>query len=219
MGRKRTRARKFIYLCAAGLIFSLLCGCASFLDKKKPEWKEEPVQKEKLQRENLPKESLPPESLPKESVPKESLPPERLPKESLLKEKPSKKESPKISEHLLLARKLLEQRDFEGSLKENQKVLSVSGQNSPADEAVFNMGVIYAHFGNPKKDYSKSIGYFKKLLKEYPQSPFIEQARVWAGILQENEKLSQTIQKLNQVIEESKDVDIQIEEKKREKAK
>ncbi|MGZ3604822.1 MAG: hypothetical protein ACXU9P_07665 [Thermodesulfobacteriota bacterium] len=47
----------------------------------------------------------------------------------------------------------------------------------------------------------------------------MEQAKIWTGILQENEKLSQTIQKLNQVIEESKDVDIQIEEKKREKAK
>ncbi len=215
MGRKRTRARKFIYFCAAGLIFSLLLGCASIFEKEKPEWKEEPVQKkENLPQESLSKESLPDEIVPKESLPKESLPQEKLSKGNLTKEKP-----PKISEDLLRARKLFEQRDFEGSLKENQKVLSASGQNSPADEAVFNMGLIYAHSGNPKKDYSKSIGYFKKLIKEYPQSPFMEQARVWAGILQENEKLSQTIQKLNQVIEESKDVDIQIEEKKREKAK
>jgi len=42
---------------------------------------------------------------------------------------------------------------------------------------------------------------------------------IWVRILQESEKLSQTIQKLNQVIEESKQVDIEIEEKKREKAK
>jgi len=56
-------------------------------------------------------------------------------------------------------------------------------------------------------------------VKEYPQSPFAEQAKVWTGILRENEKFSQTIQKLNQVIEEFKQVDIEVEERKREKAK
>ena len=141
-------------------------------------------------------------------------------KEKVQEDNGQKKETLKISsEHLFRARKLLEQRDYDGSLKENQEILSLSGQNSPGDEALFNMGLIYAHFGNPKKDYGKSIVFFKKLMKDYPQSPFAEQAGIWARILQETEKLSQTIQKLNQVIEESKQVDIEIEEKKREKAK
>lgn len=124
-----------------------------------------------------------------------------------------------LSEHLLRARKLLEQRDYDGSFKENQKVLFLAGQNPPGDEALFNLGVIYAHAGNPKKDYGKSIVFFKKLTKDYPQSPYAGQARVWTRVLEENEKLRQTIQKLNQVIEESKQVDIEIEEKKREKGK
>lgn len=139
----------------------------------------------------------------------------KVPKESL----PKKEETPILSKHLLRARTLLEERDYEGSFKENQEILSLSGQSPPGDEALFNMGLIYAHFGNPKKDYGKSIGFFRKLMKEYPQSPFAEQAKMWTGILRENEKLSQTIQKLNQVIEESKQVDIEVEEKKREKAK
>jgi len=138
-----------------------------------------------------------------------------VPKESL----PKREETSAASEHLLRARKLLEGRDYEGSLKENQEILSLSGQNPPGDEAIFNMGLIYAHFGNPKKDYNKSIGFFRRLVKEYPQSPFAEQAKVWTGILRENEKFSQTIQKLNQVIEEFKQVDIEVEERKREKAK
>ncbi len=198
MGRKRTRAREFIFLCIAGLIFFPFLGCASFIEKDKTiekdkaEWKGEEVRKEKLQQGDLQKE-----------------------------------ESTKIlSAHLVSAKRLFEQRDFEGSLKENQKILSLSNQNSPADEALFNMGLIYAHFGNPKKDYIKSIGFFRRLMREYPQSPLVEQARIWSGILQESDRLSQTIQKLsqtiqnlNQVIEESKHVDIEIEEKKREKAK
>jgi tetratricopeptide (TPR) repeat protein len=122
-------------------------------------------------------------------------------------------------QYLDRGKELLAQGDFEGALKQNQKVLSLSGNNPPGDEALFNMGLIYAHSGNPKKDYGKSIGFFKKLTKDYPQSPFVEQVRIWTGVLQENEKLNQTIQKLNQVIEGSKQVDIEIEEKKREKAK
>jgi tetratricopeptide (TPR) repeat protein len=121
--------------------------------------------------------------------------------------KKSKQENIKIEnreealEFSLRSQKLLAQGNYEGALKENQRILSLSGQNPPGDEALFNMGLIYAHFGNPKKDYSKSIVFFKKLIKDYPQSPFVEQARMWTGTLQEYEKLSQTIQKLNQVIE------------------
>ncbi len=124
-----------------------------------------------------------------------------------------------LSEHLVRARKLFEQRDYDGSIKENQKILSLAGQAPPADEALFNLGLIYTHPGNPRKDYGKSVGFFRKLAKDYPQSPLAVQARIWAGVLLENEKMSQTIQKLNQVIEESKQVDIEIEEKKREKGK
>ena len=138
-----------------------------------------------------------------------------VPKESLAK----RDETSPASGHLLRARKLLEQRDYDGSLKESQLILSLFGPNPPGDEALFSMGLIYAHFGNPKKDYGKSIAFLNKLVKDYPQSPFAEQARIWVRVLQENEKLGQTIQKLNQVIEESKQVDIEIEEKKREKAK
>jgi len=176
MGRERTRAREYIYLCIAGLIFLALLGCGVLNEKQKVE-----VKKDESQR-----------------------------KEEALKI---------LSEHLLRARKLLEQRDYDGSLKENQKVLSLSGKNPPGDEALFNIGLIYAHFGNPRRDYGKALLSFNKLMKDFPQSPFVEQARIWVGMLQENQKLNQTIQKLNQVLEESKQVDIEIEERKREKAK
>ncbi|MBS3907071.1 MAG: hypothetical protein KGZ49_08550 [Syntrophaceae bacterium] len=124
-----------------------------------------------------------------------------------------------ISESILWAKILLERKDYDGALKESQKVFDLSGKNPPGDEALFNMGLIYAHSGNPKKDYGKSLVFFKRMTTDYPQSPLAEQARIWIGMLQENEKLNQMIQKLNRVIEESKKVDIEIEEKKREKAK
>jgi len=136
------------------------------------------------------------------------------------KEEAQKEETPKIIlDPLVHAKRLLEQRDFEGASKETQTVLSLSGRNPPGDEALFNLGLIYAHFGNPQKDYGKSIAFFKKLIKDYPQSSWSEQAKIWTVVLQENEKLNQTVENLNQVIEKSKRVDIEIEEKKREHSK
>ena len=118
---------------------------------------------------------------------------------------------------------LLAQGDFDQALKENERLLA---SRSMEDEALFNMGVIYIHFGNPKRDHLKSLGFFRKLIKEHPQSPWSDQAKVWSGILQDyekllqdNEKLHQEIEKLRQMIEKSKQVDIEIEEKKREKTR
>lgn len=123
------------------------------------------------------------------------------------------------SESLSLAKTLLERSDFDGAFREYQKVLTSSGTNPPADEALFHMGIIMAHFGNPKRDYGKSLTYFRRLVKDHPQSSRAEQARLWIGVLQENEKLNQTVLKLQQTLEETKKVDIEIEEKKKEKVK
>lgn len=137
----------------------------------------------------------------------------------------SKQENMKIEESeggrefLLRSQKLVAQGNYEAALKENQRGFSLSGKNPPGDEALFNIGLIYAHSGNPKKDYGKAILFFNKLTKDCPQSPWVEQARIWTAVLQENEKLKQSIENLNQVMEKSKQVDIEIEEKKREKAK
>jgi len=105
------------------------------------------------------------------------------------------------SEHLLRAKELLIKQDYEGSLEENQKVLSISENKPPADEALFNMGLIYSHHGYQKRDYKKSLTFYKRLIKDFPASPLVEQAKIWIGVLE--------------VIEKIKQVDIEIEEKKK----
>lgn len=124
----------------------------------------------------------------------------------------------KAREPFLLSEKLLAEGNYEGALMENQRILSLSGQNPPADEALFNLGVIHSNPGYPKRDITKSLALFKRLMKDHPRSPWVEQAKTWVAVLQENEKLSHSIEELNRVIEKSKQVDIEIEEKKREKA-
>lgn len=104
--------------------------------------------------------------------------------------------------HLIRSQGLLAGGDYEKALEENQKVLSLYDKIPASDAALFNMGLIYAHDGNPGKDYKKSLGFFKKLIKEFPQSPLVEQAKIWVSVLD--------------VIEKSKQVDIEIGKKKKE---
>jgi tetratricopeptide (TPR) repeat protein len=114
-------------------------------------------------------------------------------------------------ENLIRSHKFLAQGNYERAVIENQKVLSLPDPRPPKDEALFNLGLIYAHSRNPQKDIEKSLEYFRRLIKQYPRSPFVEQARTWVGILEENEELNYLIQKLKQV-------DIDIEEMKRKKS-
>jgi tetratricopeptide (TPR) repeat protein len=115
-------------------------------------------------------------------------------------------------DHFQRAKRFFDQGNYEASLEENQRVLLFTGKNIPKDRALFQMGLIYIQTGNPKRDPEKSLSFFQRLLKEYPQSPWKDEAKTWVAMIQENLKL-------NQMIEKSKEVDIAIEEKKREKGR
>ncbi len=117
-----------------------------------------------------------------------------------------------ILEALGRSQRLLAQGNFEGSMVAAERVLALSLRRPPGDEGLFILGLIYVHPGNSKKDYEKSLDCFRRLVKEYPKSFWSEQAKIWIEALQENERL-------NDVIQKSKQVDLEIEEKKREKAK
>ena len=145
MGRKRSRAWKYLYLCIAGFIVFSLWGCASL-----HEFKIKKESQEKIQR----------------------------------------------------AGELLKQGDYDGYLIINEDLHALFPDRPPGDEALFNIGLVYSHKNNPEKNYKKSLQMFKKLVHDFPQSDYIEEARIWIGLLE--------------VIEKSKQADIEIEEKKKE---
>ncbi len=131
-----------------------------------------------------------------------------------------------VHRHLAQARKLFSEGKYEAALEENEKALSLSGNGSPGDQALYNMGLIYANPGNSKRDYVKSIAFFRRLIKEYGQSARAELAKIWVQLIQDSENakrvaatLTQENDKLKRMIEESRKVDIEIEEKKREQAR
>jgi hypothetical protein len=129
-------------------------------------------------------------------------------------------------EHLALGRHFLARGEYGNALKENERVLSLAGRNTPVAEALFYVGLIHALPANPARNYGKSVVAFKRLIKEYPGSFLIEQAKAIVELLQENDnlirrvdRLNNTVDRLNNTIDELKKVDIDVDQKKAEHAK
>jgi tetratricopeptide (TPR) repeat protein len=153
-----------------------------------------------------------------------------LPSCSVLKDWSDQRE---IHASMLQGQALLERGDFEGSLRQYQKVLSLAGADPPADGATFAIGLIYAHPQNPQKNNEKALGSFTRVIDGHPYSSWVEQAKIWTGVLREIEKSRheierakevieksrQEVERARQIIEKSKQVDIEIEQKRRERGR
>ena len=103
---------------------------------------------------------------------------------------------------LIRSKDAIARSDFKEALNANKKILSLSNTSLKKDKALYNIALIYAHYDNPDRSYQKTLLYFSRLIKEYPDSPYREEARVWSSVIR--------------IIEQSKQVDIEIEKKKKE---
>lgn len=90
-----------------------------------------------------------------------------------------------------LPRKVVENHNFEEAVRKNLLILEQAGQQHPADEALYNLGLIYAHIDNPAKDFKKSQIYFHVLAKQFPDSALAEEAQIWLGLFETIEKMQQ----------------------------
>ena len=104
--------------------------------------------------------------------------------------------------HLQRSEELLAQGAYEKALRENQEILSMDGKTIPDDKALFNMGLIYAHYENPEKDFAKSKEFFHNLIDKYPRSPLVEQAKMWVDTLGCVEREKQASVALGKKLEE-----------------
>lgn len=105
--------------------------------------------------------------------------------------------------HLQQVQERIDNGDFDAAVRVYQSDLARPARDREGrpDEALFNLGLLYAHYANPKKDFQKALGSFTRLVKEYPRSPLAGEAGIWASVLENMEK--------------SKRVDIEIEEMKK----
>jgi hypothetical protein len=110
--------------------------------------------------------------------------------------------------------------------QEDQKNHRASANMPPTAEVLFNTGLSYADPRDPRKDHNRSVTAFKKLIQTHPKSVWADRSHVLLDILQENARLrkqstdsQQENARLKQIIEQSINVDIEIEQKKRESIK
>jgi len=186
MGGKRSSSRQHLFLCLA--LLTSLWGCG-------------------LARREIPRQSAvvepqkPPEVI---VLPAPEPPPEEEPPEPVVISQ-EEQERRNAQQYLQQSQTLLGKGDYDGSLRQSQRVLTLAKNQEPADEALFNMALVYADPNNPKKDNRRAISLFNRVLKEYPESRWREQAKIWVGVLDGVEKLKQ--------------VDIEIEERKRDRTR
>jgi hypothetical protein len=91
----------------------------------------------------------------------------------------------------LQGQKLLEEgmaemadRQYEASMAKNLTVLN-NFPHSLADQALFQMGLLYAHPENPNKNYQKSLGAFNKILNGFSESRLRHQTQLWVLIVED----------------------------------
>ena len=106
---------------------------------------------------------------------------------------PQKQSQP---EYLQRSKALFAEGKYEAALDENQRALA-EGKGAP-DAALFNIGLISAYSQNPKKDYPKALQSFRALGAHHPQSPFAEQGALWLLILEEHQKNLEEHQKMTE---------------------
>jgi outer membrane protein assembly factor BamD (BamD/ComL family) len=81
------------------------------------------------------------------------------------------------------ARNFMASGRYQESLKRSESVLA-QYPRSLGDQALLNLGLLYAHPGYPKADVQKSIKYFQRLVEEYPESMLKDEAQIWIRVLQ-----------------------------------
>ena len=113
-----------------------------------------------------------------------------------------------------------------GDEAQEDQNLHASANMPTTAEVLFNTGLSYADPRDPRKDHNRSVTTFKRLIKEYPNSVWADRSHTLLDVLQENARLrkqstdnQQENARLKQIIEQSKNVDIEIEQKKRESIK
>jgi outer membrane protein assembly factor BamD (BamD/ComL family) len=140
------------------------------------------------------------------------------------------------AESLALARQSLSQGQFPEAVRLADQVVALSSGKPPSDEALFYAAASLAHPANPQRDAATALALFRRVLDGYPQSRWAAAAASWIAILEERESLAAQLRKLraeqesaaqaarklrdeneqlHRLIQKLKQVDIEIEEKRR----
>lgn len=100
---------------------------------------------------------------------------------------------------------LLRSSQYEASLKQYNRVLSLADNHEPSDAAWFNIGLIYADPQNPNRNPQKAFDCFNQVVAAYPASAWRQQAQAWIGVLEEANNSRREIELSNKRLERSRE--------------
>ncbi len=104
--------------------------------------------------------------------------------------------------------------NYKAALREAKQVLR-SNPQTRGDEALYCIGIIYAHPKNPGSNLKRSLESFQSLIKKHPHSDLTQDAEAWVSKLQTIRDMGKQILDLKDQIDKLKKIDLGIEEKKR----
>lgn len=130
--------------------------------------------------------------------------------------------------------KVMEGGSYEDFMMDNLKAVRECAETGTCDEALFNLGFLYSYPGSPYYNKSKGLEYFDRLVRSYPRSVWAFQARAWSEIIRKSisagtgkkEKNRQDLQKelkskdavindLQQKLDRTREIDMEVEKKER----
>ncbi len=118
---------------------------------------------------------------------------------------------------------------YEEFLAKNKQDLKACSTRQSCEDALFNLGFVYAYSQSPYHDASRALRYFGRLVKDYPQSPRASEAVAWMALINRNLTLERrqralqtqlkqktaTIDKLHKQMQRSREIDVEIGRKER----
>lgn len=98
-----------------------------------------------------------------------------------------------------------------------KKILADATDPALAADALYELGLVYAHQDNPQRDYAQTVQTFEQFIRRYPDSNRVGEAQAWIAALKTVQELKKENDKLKESIEQLKRLDIRHEERRKRK--
>ena len=95
------------------------------------------------------------------------------------------------------------------------RIMADAPDSPLAADALFELALINAYHDNPQRDYAQATRTFSEFLKRYPNNRRADEAQTWISVLRTIQELKKQNERLNESIEELKQLDIRHEERRR----
>lgn len=126
---------------------------------------------------------------------------------------PMMKHDPELSK----AGALIHQKKFTEAAETYRKMLTPQTSGDRDAMARYSLGLLYAYYDNPQRDYNQAIVTFDDFLQRYPNHEHAAEAQNWRSTIKLIQEEAREKDQLKKSIEQLKKLDIRHEEKRKEK--